>query len=122
MKIIEAFKENPDTKDIVIIINNKQILFRAVDIGSYIKINNIRSVIRNYDDHEKILCDYESKGGKQQTIFLTKDGLYKLLTRSKKAEASILKKSILNILLTFKIIMSKFDKHANATCHFYQTC
>ena len=97
MKIIEAFKENPDTKDIVIIINNKQILFRAVDIGSYIKINNIRSVIRNYDDHEKILCDYESKGGKQQTIFLTKDGLYKLLTRSKKAEASILKKSILNI-------------------------
>ncbi len=62
-------------------------LFRAKDMGELLDIKNIRDTInkmklRNIID--KVVEDFYTPGGIQNTIFLTEKGVYKLLFRSNK--------------------------------------
>jgi prophage antirepressor-like protein len=97
--IIKAFENNPIaiiTEDI----DNKQIFcFKASDIGKALNLTNIAVSIQHYDDDEKVLRKaYDVRGCEQYTIFLTSQGVYRLLYNSKKPEAKKFRKWAGNIL------------------------
>lgn len=60
-------------------------LFKAKDIGELLDLKNIRESIKNYNSKQK--CEYsltDAIGRNQNTTFLTEQGLYKVLMKSKK--------------------------------------
>jgi len=78
--IVKAFENNP----IAILheeINDKKIYyFKASDVGKILDIVNIRTSIINFDEDEKVVrTTYSSNGGNPETIFLTSQGVYRLL-------------------------------------------
>jgi prophage antirepressor-like protein len=97
--IVKAFENNP----IAILhedINSKKIYyFKASDIGKALGIVNIRSTIQNYDDDERVVRNvYDPQGTPQDTIFLSSQGVYRLLYNSKKEIAKKFRKWAGNIL------------------------
>ena len=97
--IVKAFENNP----IAILhedINSKKIYyFKASDIGKALGIVNIRSTIQNYDDDERVVRNvYDPQGTPQDTIFLSSQGVYRLLYTSKKEVAKKFRKWAGNIL------------------------
>ena len=99
--IVKAFENNPiailqeNNND-----DNKKIFyFKASDIGKVLNIVNIRTSIQNFDDDEKVVrTTYSSQGGNQECIFLTSQGVYRLLYNSKKEIAKKFRKWAGNIL------------------------
>ena len=59
-------------------------LFRASDVGVVLDIASIRSVLRDYDESEKVVHTMHTLGGSQEVTFLTEKRLYKVLFRSRK--------------------------------------
>jgi prophage antirepressor-like protein len=60
-------------------------LFKAKDIGDLLEMSNIREVIKLFNYKQR--CDVsftDAMGRKQTTTFLTEQGLYKVLMRSRK--------------------------------------
>jgi prophage antirepressor-like protein len=60
-------------------------LFKAKDIGELLEMSNIREVIKNFNNKQR--CDVsltDAIGRQQITTFLTEQGLYKVLMRSRK--------------------------------------
>jgi prophage antirepressor-like protein len=97
--IVKAFENNP----IAILqedINNKKVYcFKAIDIGKALKLTNIAQSIQNYDEDEKVLRKaYDLRGCEQDTMFLTSQGVYRLLYNSKKEIAKKFRKWAGNIL------------------------
>ena len=107
MEIIKAFTTNSLTQNVTIIMHNDKPLFKANDIGTILDMKNIRNSISNFNESEKILKEFESKGGKQITIFLTEKGLEKLLSRSRKPKSALFRDWI---YLTFKEFHPKQKK------------
>jgi prophage antirepressor-like protein len=97
--IVKAFENNPISilqEDI----NNKKVYcFKASDIGKVLNIVNVRTSIMNFDEDEKVVrTTYSSHGGNQDTIYLTSQGVYRLLYNSKKEIAKKFRKWAGNIL------------------------
>ena len=84
MDIVRAFNTNDLHTEIVIKGTNDKQLFRASDVGVVLDITIIRSVIRDFDESEKIVHTMQTIGGLQEVTFLTEKGLYKVLFRSRK--------------------------------------
>ena len=96
--IIKAFENNP----IGILqenIGNKNIFyFKSSDIGKALHLTNIRQSIQNYDDDERVVRKaYDPQGTLQDTIYLTSQGVYRLLYNSKKDVAKKFRKWAGNI-------------------------
>jgi prophage antirepressor-like protein len=87
MDIIKAFNTNNLNTEIVIKGTHENPLFRASDIALVLDIVSIRSIIRNYNDDEKVTQPVETMGGRQNITFLTEKGLYKILFKSRKPNA-----------------------------------
>ena len=96
--IVKAFENNP----IGILqetINNKKVYwFKAADIGNALKLSNIRVSIQNYDEDEKGVRKAYTIQGEQDTIYLSSQGVYRLLYNSKKDIAKKFRKWAGNIL------------------------
>ena len=91
--IVKAFENNP----ISIIhedVNDKKIYyFKASDVGNVLGIVNIRTSIMNFDEDEKVVrTTYSSNSGNPDTIFLSSQGVYRLLYNSKKEVAKKFRK------------------------------
>jgi prophage antirepressor-like protein len=84
MDIVRAFNSNELHTEIVIKGTSDKPLFRASDVGVVLDITTIRSVIRDFDDSEKIVHTMQTIGGLQEVTFLTEKGLYKVLFISRK--------------------------------------
>jgi prophage antirepressor-like protein len=84
MDIVKAFNTNDLHTEIVIKGTHEDPLFRASDIGIILDISSIRSVIREFNDSEKVVHTMHTKGGSQDVTFLTEKGLYKILFKSRK--------------------------------------
>lgn len=84
MDIVKAFNTNDLHTEIVIKGTIDDPLFRASDIGLVLDIKIINSVIREFDESEKVLHTMQTLGGAQEVTFLTEKGLYKVLFRSRK--------------------------------------
>jgi len=97
--IIKAFENNP----IAIIsehINGKKIYyFKASDIAKALKLSNIAVSIQHYDEDERVIRKaYDTLNRYQDIIFLTSQGVYRVLYNSKKPEAKKFRKWVGNIL------------------------
>jgi prophage antirepressor-like protein len=84
MDIVKAFNTNDLHTEIVIKGTIDDPLFRASDVGLVLDIKIINSVIREFDESEKVLHTMHTLGGAQEVTFLTEKGLYKVLFRSRK--------------------------------------
>lgn len=65
-------------------------LFKAKDIGELLEMSNIREVIKNFNNKQR--CDVsltDAIGREQKTTFLTEQGLYKVLMKSRKSIAEL---------------------------------
>ncbi len=87
MEIIKAFNSNKLHTEIVIKGTYEEPIFRASDIGNILEISTIRSVIRDFDETEKVVHSMHTLGGEQDVTFLTEKGLYKVLFKSRKPVA-----------------------------------
>ena len=87
MEIVKAFNSNNLHTEIVIKGTVNEPLFRASDVGTVLDMSAIRSVIRDFDETEKVVHTTHTLGGSQQVTFLTEKGLYKVLFKSRKAIA-----------------------------------
>lgn len=97
--IVKAFEKNPISILQEEIDNKKIYWFRASDIGKVLGLVNINVSIQNYDTHERGLRKaYTPEGGTQQALFLTSQGVYRLLYNSKKDIAKKFRKWVGNIL------------------------
>ena len=83
MDIVKAFNSNNLHTEVVIKGTKTDPLFRASDIGVVLDLT-IRSIIRDFDDTEKVVLTTHTLGGNQEVTFLTEKGLYKVLFRSRK--------------------------------------
>ncbi len=59
-------------------------LFLAKDVANWIDISNHRDLLTRVEDDEKVVGLTDTLGGKQETWFLTEDGLYEVLMQSRK--------------------------------------
>ena len=84
MDIVKAFNRNDLYTGIVIKGTIDDPLFRASDVGVVLDIASIRSVLRDFDESEKVVHTMHTLGGTQEVTFLTEKGLYKVLFRSRK--------------------------------------
>ena len=97
--IVKAFENNPIAILHEDINSKKMYYFKASDIGKALGIVNIRSTIQNYDDDERVVRNvYDPYGTPQDTIFLSSQGVYRLLYNSKKEIAKKFRKWSGNIL------------------------
>ena len=84
MDIVKAFNSNELHTEIIIKGDVENPLFRASDIGIVLNISTIRSVIRDFNETEKVVLSTHTLGGLQDVTFLTEKGLYKVLFKSRK--------------------------------------
>lgn len=103
MDIVKAFNTNELHTDIVIKGTNDAPLFRASDIGQVLDMSCIRSVIRNFDDTEKVVHTTHTLGGAQDVTFLTEKGLYKVLFRSRKPIAETFQNWVCDVIKDIRL-------------------
>ena len=97
--IVKAFENNTIAIITENIDNKKIYCFKASDIGKALGIVNIRTSIMNFDEDEKVVrTTYSTQSGNPDTLFLTSQGVYRLLYNSKKPEAKKFRKWAGNIL------------------------
>jgi len=108
MDIIKAFNENNLNIQITIKGSVENPLFRATDIGEVLDIKNIHQNISDFDESEKLFITIDTKGGPQNIIFLTENGLYRTLMKCKKPIAVTFQKWVCNILKEIRL-KGKYD-------------
>jgi len=79
-------------------------LFRAIDIGEAVGINNIRGSTIAFDDTEKVILEMNTSTGIKKTIFLTEKGVLKMLYKSRKPLAETFRIWVNEIIQEFKTI------------------
>ena len=97
--IVKAFENNPiailhENTD-----NKKMFYFKAADVGKALKLTNISVSIQSYDDDERVIRKaYDTTKRLQDTVYLSSQGVYRLLYSSKKEIAKKFRKWAGNIL------------------------
>lgn len=61
--------------------------FNAADVGDILQLTNVRVILRDFTNDEKCLFEIPTAGGPQQALFLSEQGLYKLIVKTQKPEA-----------------------------------
>ena len=83
-------------------------LFKAKDIGNLLEMSNIREVIKNFNSKQKGVSLTDTPGGKQEVVFLTAQGLYKILMISRKPVAKLFQKWVFNVIKEIRL-KGKYD-------------
>ena len=78
-------------------------LFQANQIGKLLGIVNMRDGIKDFSENEKVVFLTDTLGGKQETLFLTEFGLYRLLGRSRKPIAHKFQEWMVSVLKEIRI-------------------
>jgi prophage antirepressor-like protein len=103
MDILKAFKLTEESFDVNIKGDPENPLFQANQIAEILDIKSFRSSILDFDESEKVTIKTITNGGYQNVIFLTEYGLYKLIGRSKKKEAKIFQRWVINIIKELRL-------------------
>ena len=103
MDIVKAFNENDLHTDIVIKGTVNDPIFRASDVGVVLDIASIRSVLRDFDESEKVVHTMHTLGGTQEVTFLTEKGLYKVLFRSRKPIAQKFQNWVCDVIKEIRV-------------------
>lgn len=78
-------------------------LFKASDVASWIEHSNPRMMLQNIDEDEKVVRNVYTRGGSQETWFVTEYGLYEILMLSRKPIAKEFKKKVKEILKSLRV-------------------
>ena len=116
IKIYNKFKDKYKGCEFILQDNNDVnfILYRASSISTILNINSIRSIIRDYDETEKIYIKNDTNGGKQNVTYITCKGLLKLHRLKRKMRQNTVmtcifynyvSNSLLNVLLRFSYLL-----------------
>lgn len=73
-------------------------LFLGKDVAEWLSVRNHRDLLRRVDEEEKVVGLNDTLGGRQETLFLTEDGLYEVLMQSRKPVAREFKREVKKIL------------------------
>jgi prophage antirepressor-like protein len=103
MEIVKAFNENELHTEIVIKGTSVNPLFRASDVGNVLEISTIRSIIRDFNETEKVVHSMHTLGGLQEVTFLTEKGLYKVLFKSRKPIAEKFQNWVCDIIKEIRL-------------------
>ena len=103
MDIVKAFNSNNLHSEIIIKGTYNDPLFRASDIGNVLDISTIRSVIRDFNETEKVVHSMHTPGGVQDVTFLTEKGLYKVLFRSRKPIAETFQNWVCEVIKEIRL-------------------
>ena len=115
MDRLSAFVFDNSTHDVFIMRDdNDRPLFKASDVGKVLGIKNIHTSIIDFDEDEKSLRTTYTLGGEKDTTFLTKQGVLKLIMRSRKPIAIISMNWEENILA--RVLIAKL-KHVSLWDH-----
>jgi prophage antirepressor-like protein len=98
MDIIKTFVLNNTTHTINILYKDGIPLFRADEVGRVLGLKEIRSSLRNFDEDEKGVFTVPTRGGPQEVIVLTEDGVIQLLCQSRKDVAKPFRKWICKVV------------------------
>lgn len=100
MEIIKIFNESNQNTEIIIKGTYDEPLFRSSDIGSMLDISSINTLIKDFNETEKVMIPIQTLGGIQQISFLTEKGLYNILFISRKP---IAKNWICNVIKEIRL-------------------
>lgn len=103
MEVVKAFNSNNLHTEIVIKGTYDKPLFRASDVGNVLEISTIRSVIRDFNETEKVVHSMHTLGGEQNITFLTEKGLYKVLFKSRKPIAEQFQNWVCEIITEIRL-------------------
>lgn len=103
MEVVKAFNSNNLHTEIVIKGTYDKPLFRASDVGNVLEISTIRSVIRDFNETEKVVHSMHTLGGEQDVTFLTEKGLYKVLFKSRKPIAEKFQNWVCEIITEIRL-------------------
>jgi prophage antirepressor-like protein len=78
-------------------------LFQSNQIGKMLGISNIRENMRDFSENEKGVSLTDTSGGKQEMVFLTEMGLYRVLGRSRKPIAHKFQQWMVSVLKEIRI-------------------
>lgn len=93
--IVKAFQNNNIS---IIKDDGNKYYFRGSDVAKALEITNIRSSIQNFTEKEKGVRKVDTLGGPQDIIFLSSQGIYRLLYSSKKKIAEHFREWVGDIL------------------------
>lgn len=102
MEIFKAFVLDGTEYNFNILWENDEPLFRANEIEKVLGFTNIRVTIKSFDNTEKVVRKAYSRGGEQETTFLTECGLYKLLMISRKPAVRPFQKWVADVIKTIR--------------------
>ena len=100
MDIIKVFSEASKQWSITIRGTPEAPLFKANDIGVVLELTNIKKTLASPDfpaDY-KVITAIPSRGGEQQTLFLTTRGLYHMLFLSRKPMAKTFQRWVFDVI------------------------
>jgi prophage antirepressor-like protein len=102
MDILQAFVLDNTTHNVAIKWADDKPLFRASEIGDILEIKNVRTSIKNFDLDEKQVLIVYTNGGERENIFLTEQGVYRLLMLSRKPIARPFQKWVAQVITTIR--------------------
>ena len=103
MDILKAFSLLDTEYQIIIQGTLEEPIFQANQIGKLLGISNIRENLRDFSVNEKVVSLTDTPGGKQELVFLTEYGLYRLLGRSRKPIAHKFQEWMVSVLKEIRI-------------------
>jgi prophage antirepressor-like protein len=108
MDIIKALVFNEEINNINIIGTYDEPLFQANQVAKILEIKNINSIIKFFDNDEKIIKSIDTNESSEEILFLTIIGLYRLVGMSRKPIAKKFQKWIANVIKEIRL-NSKYE-------------
>lgn len=99
MDLLQTFVFNASKHEVRIIRNDDdEPLFHAPDVGKVLEMKNIRKSIEDFDEDERVSHTMGTAFGEKDVTFLTEQGMYKLLMRSRKPIAKPFQKWVFKVI------------------------
>jgi len=103
MEVVKAFNSNNLHTDILIKGTYEEPLFRASDIGEILGISNIRVSISKFNESQRCVSTTYTSTGPKEVTFLTEQGLYKVLFKSKKPIAEKFQNWVVEVIKEIRL-------------------
>ena len=85
MDLLQTFIFNDSKHDVRVVLNNDdEPMFCASDVGKVLGLKNIHTTIVDFDEDESYIRSMYTAFGEKNVTFLSEQGMYKLIMRSRK--------------------------------------
>lgn len=98
MEILQSFVFSETPYEVRTYNENGKILFRAEDVGNILELKNVRSSVADFDGDEKGVHSVYTSRGFQNVLFLSEEGVYRLLFQSRKPIARPFQKWVASVI------------------------